>query len=91
MARKCTCTHIDPNQSTCCRAAAAGRLGQTFQLQTRTGVRCARCDVITKRSGAPGFRFRFVHDPANCPSATCAALAGQRTGLPAGGQGFLLQ
>jgi hypothetical protein len=91
MARKCQCTRIDPNQSTCCRAAAAGHLGQSFQIQTKNGVRCARCEVITKRTGAPGFRFRFVHDPAQCPSATCQALAGQGRMQALPTQGFLLQ
>lgn len=90
MARKCTCTHIDPNQATCCRAAAAGRLGQPFVLQTPRGTRCAQCDQIQKRNGQPGFRFRFAKSQ-NCGlgAGGCRALTGgAQMGAP---QGFLLQ
>jgi hypothetical protein len=37
-------------------------------------VRCGQCDIITKRNGAPGFKFRFHKGsacglgPSGCPS-----------------------
>lgn len=82
MARRCTTV---PGYGTCCAAAQQGALGRPFKLTTRTGSqRCAQCDPITKRNGAPGFRFRW-HKSSQCgigPSG-CPALAGQG---PSGGQ-----
>lgn len=77
MARRCTTV---PGFGFCCAAAQAGQVGRP--VRTRNN-RCAQCDVITKRNGAQGFRFRFLKSsvcglgPGGCP-----ALAG-----PGGSQG----
>lgn len=89
MARKvCTTTQGD---SVCCVAAQRGALGRVFTFTTRSGSRrCGQCDLITKRNGQPGFRFRF-HKSAECGIVGgCAALAGAAGGgtlaLPQQGQ-----
>jgi hypothetical protein len=86
MAKKCTCHSIDPNQSVCCRAAAAGYANRPFPLPTSRGTRCFQCDIITRTNGKRGFRAHFVSG-AQCGigAGGCEALgnaamgAGQRT------------
>lgn len=77
MARKCTCTHIDPNQALCCRAAAAGMLGRAFRLPTSRGERCFVCEGIVKHNGQRGFRAHFAKsDQCGLAHGGCQALQG---------------
>ena len=81
MARRCTTV---PGYGTCCAAAQQGALGRPFRVGAAGRERCAQCDVITKRNGQQGFRFRW-HKSAQCGIVSgCPALA-------QGGQGGMLQ
>lgn len=80
MARRCTTV---PGLGACCRAAQQGMLGRPFILSTSHGQRCAQCDVVGKRKGGQGFRFRF-HKSAECGIGPggCPYLAGGQGGNP---------
>jgi hypothetical protein len=64
--------------------AQAGKTGQPTAIRMSNGkVRCGQCDIITKRNGSPGFRFRFHKNgqcgigPNGCPALGGAAGGGQ--------------
>jgi hypothetical protein len=78
MARRCTTV---PGFGVCCRAAQQGLANQVFKFTDSRGhVRCAECNIVGKRNGAQGFRFRF-HKNQECGIGPggCPALAGPGT------------
>lgn len=82
MARRCTTV---PGFGTCCAAAQQGALGRPFTVGAQGRQRCAQCDVITKRNGQPGFRFRWHK------SSQCGIVSGCPALTQGGGQGGMLQ
>jgi hypothetical protein len=77
MARRCTTV---PGYGTCCAAAQAGRLGAPFRIGPAGHERCAQCDVVGKRKGGQGFRFRFVKSAQCGLMSGCPALQGAGPG-----------
>ena len=85
MARRCTTV---PGYGVCCRAAGAGQLGTPVVIKTQHGSRCGQCDLITKRNGSQGFRFRFHKSsvcglgPGGCPNIGGASAGQSQMQLP---------
>lgn len=89
MARRCTTV---PGFGVCCRAAMQGISGQVFKFTDSRGhVRCAQCDIVGKRGGAQGFRFRFHKNqecgigPGGCPALTQGGQGQMMLPGPTGG------
>lgn len=80
MARRCTTV---AGYGACCAAAMQNRLGQPIPVGPAGRKRCGVCTQITKRNGAPGFHFRFLH------SASCGLGGGGCPALSGGQQGAL--